>query len=270
MKKNLKLKNFYDRVYIKGEDTHFSSFVTKKRPFEEIDQVLEEISWKNKKVLEVGCGTGKFAYNAAKKGAVVLAIDFSDEAIKSAKKKYFLPNLKFEQKNVSEIKDSFDVIVSIGTLEHMDYPLKTLKFLKKHIKLNGKIIITSPNWINPRGYLLLTLWYLFKAPITLVDLHYQTPMDFIRYAKKLDMQLNWKTIDRSSAHGEDMIKDLIRRLPKVLSDSKLSVETKRINELIRWLKENVVPLDNSLPQSGAVGVYVFSQKKILSKRVTKK
>ncbi len=162
--------------------------------------------------------------------------------------------------DVNKIKDKFDVIVSMGTLEHMDNPLQTLKLFKKHLNPNGKIIVTSPNWTNPRGYVLMTLWHLFNAPITLADLHYQTPIDFIKYSNNLKMKLQWRTIDTSWAHGDILIQDFKKRLPNVLRDAKLPNNPKNIKNLINWLKNNVLPLTNSLPQSGATGLYVFSRK----------
>jgi len=80
--------------------------------------------------------------------------------------------------DVRKIVEKFDRIVSHGTLEHMDDPLSTLRFFKSHLNPKGQIIITTPNWTNLRGHILMTLWYLFNAPITLADLHYFTPRDF--------------------------------------------------------------------------------------------
>ena len=55
---------------------------------------LKELSWKNKKVLDVGCGTGLFAHSVAKAGAKnVLGIDFSLEAINLAKETHKHKNL---------------------------------------------------------------------------------------------------------------------------------------------------------------------------------
>ncbi len=257
MKQNKKLKHFYDKVYLKGEKKHFTPFLVS-TPTSEVTEVLKQISWKSKKVLEVGCGTGFFAYNVAKKDSKVLGIDYSVEAIKIAKSQYFHQNLEFKNMDVSKIKEKFDVIVSIGTLEHMDDPLKTLKLFKRHLNSNGCIIITSPNWTNPRGYMLLTLWYLFKAPITLADLHYFTPIDFQNFAKKLKMKMTWKTFDRSWSHGDVLIQDFKRRIPNVLHDAQLPNNKKRIDSFIKWIKINIVSLNNDLPQSGAIGLYVFS------------
>ena len=262
MKENNSLKTFYDKVYRKGEEKHFTNFVTTGTPSSESEETLKEINWKNKSVLDVGCGTGDFSFHAAKKGGIVTGIDFSSEAIKIAKEKYSHKNLNFKKIDAEKgLSGNYDVIVSLGTLEHTTKPFQMLKIFKKHLKPNGKIIITSPNWTNPRGYLLMTLYYLFDAPITLADLHYLTPIDFMNWAQKLDMNLKWRTINKSWAHGDILLKDLKRRLPNVISDAHLPVKKKQINQLIKWLDNKVLPLDNSLYHSGATGLYVFKKKK---------
>ena len=258
---NKKLSKFYDKVYLKGEKKHYTKFVIEGTPTSEAEEVIKQLNWKNKKVLEVGCGTGRFCYLIAKKGADVLGIDFSTKGIDIAKKTYQLSNLSFKTLDVAEIVGQYDVIVSIGTLEHMDNPLKTLRLLRTHLKPDGKIIITSPNWANVRGYVLITLQCLFRAPITLADLHYLTPVDFISWARKMNMNLKWKTFDRSWGHGELMLKDFERRIPRVLHDAKLPNYSENVNKLLKWLKQNVVSLDNSSEHSGAIGMYVFSIKK---------
>ena len=258
LQQNKKLKQFYDKVYLKGEKKHFTSKDSRSRL--EATEVLKQISWKSKKVLDVGCGTGFFAYTVAKKGSNVLGIDYSVDAIEIAKSQYSNPNLEFKNIDVSKIKEKFDVIVSNGTFEHMDDPLKTLKLFKQHLNPKGCIIITSPNWTNPRGYILLTLWYLFKAPITLADLHYFTPIDFQNFAKKLGMKLTWKTFDRSWSHGDILISDFKKRLPNVLRDARLPSNEKQIDSFVHWIKTNIVSLNNDLPHSGATGLYLFSFK----------
>jgi len=261
MNNNSNLKSFYNKVYKKGEEKHFTSFVTKGTPTDEIKEIIKELNWKNKLILDVGCGTGLFAHKVSKLGPKqVLGIDFSKEAIDIAKKTHKNHNLQYQVLDVKKIKSKYDVIVSLGTLEHMDNPLKTLKILKKHLTKNGKIIVTSPNWTNPRGYILMTLWYLFNAPITLADLHYQTPVDFQEYAKKLNMNLKWKTFDRNWGHGNMLISDFEKRLPNVIKDVKLKVTSIQIQNFIKWIKTNVVSFNNDLLHSGAIGLYIFSIK----------
>jgi 2-polyprenyl-3-methyl-5-hydroxy-6-metoxy-1,4-benzoquinol methylase len=261
MKKNQNLKLFYNQIYRKGEEKHFTSFVIESKPTSEIKEVLKQVSWKSKKVLDVGCGTGLFALHAAKKGASVLGIDFSNEAIDIAKKRRIHPKLNFQNIDAKNITEKYDIIVSIGTLEHMDNPLLILKLLKKHLNPNGHIIVTSPNWTNPRGYMLLTLWFLFEAPITLADLHHLTPIDFENFAKKLNMQIAWRTFDKSWAHGTKLIEDFKRRIPNVLHEAKLPNNVNNIQNYLKWIEQHIVSLNHDLPHSGALAIYDFSVKR---------
>ena len=152
------------------------------------------------------------------------------------------------------------MIISVGTLEHQDNPFDTLKLFKKHLASKGKIIITCPNWTNPRGYILMTLFHLFDAPITLADLHFFTPRNFEEWAENLKMELKWKTFDKSWGHGEKMIKDLKKRLPKVMNDANIKNHSKNIQNLISWLNDKVLPLENENKISGASAIYIFSKK----------
>ena len=264
MKKNnnKKLKKIYNDIFKKGYENVYTSFLVRGSRTMEIDEVLKQISWKGKKVIDVGCGTGEFAYEAAKKGALVKGIDFSSEAIKKAKKFYQHKNLEYICAEATDIKGKFDVIVSIGTIEHLDNPLEMLLKFKKHLNPKGKIITTTPNWSNPRGYILLPLFYLFNAPITLADLHYFTPIDIINFSKKLKLKIKWYTFDYSWSCGQVLLSDLERRLPNVLKDAKLPTKKRNIDQFIKWIKDHIVPFEKefkSLPNGGALAIYIFSK-----------
>ena len=260
MRKNKELETFYQSVYLKGEKKHFTPFVTKGITSTEAKEVIKEMKWKGKRVLDVGCGTGNFAREIAKKDAkYVLGIDYADEAIKIAKKTNKRKNLKFKKLDVIKLDEKFDIIVSIGTIEHMDNPIKIIKKLKSCLNKNGKIILTTPNWTNPRGYVLMTLYFLFNAPITLADLHYLTPNEHLKMAKKVNMKLKWRTIEASWGNGKIMIKDFEKRIPNIMKDMDKKIDKKRIKIFLKWLKNNVSDMDNSLPQNGAIGLYVYSK-----------
>lgn len=263
MPKNKDLKKFYDSVYKKGERKHYTPlllFGDKVPPAKA--EVLREISWKGKIVLDAGCGTGELAGLIAKKGAKrVVGVDYSKDAIVAAKTSWQNSNLEFFQKDLNDIKEKFDVVVSLGTLEHLDEPLEALKKLKNLVKPKGSLIITCPNWTNPRGYILQTLRHLFDAKITLADIHYFSPLDFTNFAKKLNMKLTWRTIDHSWAHGEKLVKDFTRRLPNVLlKDKRFKTDPVRITGFVSWIENTVVPIESKKPHSGAVGLYHLRNK----------
>ena len=253
--KNENLSEFYNSVYKKGEESHYSRY--RIGASSEFDEIIGAVDWKNKKVLDVGCGTGLFDHLIAERGAEVLAIDYSENAIEVAKKNYQLPNLNFSVGEASTVEGMYDVIVSLGTLEHMDNPLEILKIFKKHLKPNGTILITCPNWLNPRGYMLMFLKFIFDAPITLADLHYLTVADFETWSKELGMKLTWKTFDHSWAHGEILISDLKRRLPNVFRDARMDIKEENINSLLGWLKDKALVVDQTAHYSGAMALYIL-------------
>ena len=262
MKKNADLISFYDNVYRKGENKHYTKLLFKTKTKLPIDEheVLHALNWENKTVLDVGCGTGLMADVIAKAGAKrVVAIDFSPDAIKTAQEAHKHPNLLYKVENVKKHKDLYDIVISLGTLEHMDKPFEILKLLKKHLNPGGTILITSPNWSNPRGHILQTLRFLFNAPITLADLHYLTPIEFENWAKKLNMKLSWKTFDFEWAQGEKLIKDFTRRLPNVLRDMGVKNKEKDVANFIKWIKDHVLTLRHDDAWSGATGLYIFKR-----------
>lgn len=257
--RNKDLKKIYNKIYKKGEKRHFSSLIFSgdKVPPAKLE-VLREITWKDKTVLDAGCGTGELAYLIAREGAKkVLGIDYSKEAIALAKKTHRYHGLSFENADLKKVRGKFDIVVSLGTLEHLDKPFEALKKLAGLLTPRGSLIVTCPNWINPRGYILMTLWFLFRAKITLADIHYLTPVEFEEWASRLKLTLSWRTVEQEWGHGEKMIRDFERRLPNVARDSKLPTDRKKIAEFILWFSKHVVPLEKNNDFSGAVGLYHF-------------
>lgn len=257
MTSNKDLAPFYNRVYKKGEGRHYTSLLLSghKAPLAKTE-ALKEILWKGKTALDAGCGTGQMAYLIARRGAKdVLGIDYSQEAIAAAQKKYRLPNLSFRRADIADLGGKYDAIVMLGTIEHLDRPLAVLRRLKRILAPGGSLIVTCPNWTNPRGYILMTLFHLFGAPVTLADQHYLTPVEFDKWARSLKMKLTWKTVDQDWAHGEKCLRDFARRLPNVLRDSHLSPSPAGVDNFLRWLSEHMVAFEKNTRHGGAVGFY---------------
>ena len=256
MKKNSDLKKIYNKAYRKGEKKHYTRLLLSKGKLTNDKRaVLDLISWKGKKVLDVGCGTGEMASLIAKKGATVVGIDYSPEAIALALSAHRHTNLEFRVADLKQIKEKYDVIISLGTLEHTDNPFVTLRSLATHVKKGGSLILTCPNWLNPRGYILQTLWHLFRAKITLADIHYLTPLEFEQWAKKLRMRLSWKTVDHDWAHGSGLVVDFKRRIPNVLRDSDLPSKKEYIDGFIQWIETHISVIEQDTPFGGVTGVY---------------
>lgn len=249
---NKNLKKFYDCVYSTGEHKHYSKNLLGKGIPLQVSEVLKEISWKGKSVLDIGCGTGLFSYLVKQSGANrVVAVDYSKEAIIKAKEKYGNCGIEFYCRDFKKMNDKFDVVTALGFLEHTASPFRVLKKLKSLLNPGGSLIIVCPNWANIRGYVLLTLFYLFEAPITLADRHYLTPLEFKDWVHKLRMNLSFRTFDHSWGGGNKMIRDFKRRLPRVLPGNK------NIDKFISWLEKHNSSIKDCIGQDGAVALYHF-------------
>ncbi|MDQ6652181.1 MAG: methyltransferase domain-containing protein [Acidobacteriota bacterium] len=100
--------------------------------------------FRGKKVLDAGCGNGRFAFHAARCGAEVWAIDLGP-AVEVARR-----NCESE-KNVQVVQadlhnppfdlESFDFIYSIGVLHHLPEPETAFQNLIRFLKPGGEIQI---------------------------------------------------------------------------------------------------------------------------------
>jgi len=122
-------------------------------------EFLNNMDLYGKKILEIGCGYGSLSIYVAKRGMKVTGIDISSEAIKISKRNALLNRQKviFKQANGEKLpfKDKvFDVVVCCETLEHIPNHKKAIDEIIRVTKDSGKIIITIPNSLNPRGFYL--------------------------------------------------------------------------------------------------------------------
>ncbi len=105
---------------------------------------------KNKKVLDIACGTGYGSEIIYKEGGAVevWGIDIDNDTIKNNKIKYSsLKQIKFlvgSCLNIPAEDNFFDVSISIETLEHINQPEIFLAELKRVTKPEGFIIISTP------------------------------------------------------------------------------------------------------------------------------
>lgn len=263
IQKNSSLVPIYNEIYKKGERVHYAKYINEKGkiPLEE-QMVLNATNFKGKHVLDAGCGSGVMVEAILDKGAKsVVGVDYSKEAIDRAKIEHPDKRLQFVCEDILKHTGKYDVIVSLGTLEHMDNPYQVLKQFKKQLKPGGKIILTCPNWTNPRGYMLLTLKYLFNARITLADINHLTPLEFIAWSKKLNMKLGWETFDSDWSQGDKLVKDFKKRIPNVLRDMGIVNKDEEIDKFLLWIKTHIVPTEKETKYNGALGIYIFSSLK---------
>lgn len=110
--------------------------------------VVNQIDLGNKVVLDIASGEGYGSNILSNNAQEVIGVDVSAEAISHAKNKYTSENLKFIQGDATNIplpNNSIDVIVSFETIEHHDKHHEMLNEIKRVLKIDGTLIISSPD-----------------------------------------------------------------------------------------------------------------------------
>lgn len=104
---------------------------------------------KGKKVLDIACGEGYGSSMIARSAHSVIGVDISHEAVEHASKTYAnQSNLRFLCNSASSVDlpdASFDVVVSFETIEHLTEQQEMLAELRRVLKPDGVLIMSSPN-----------------------------------------------------------------------------------------------------------------------------
>ena len=246
--KNKDLEKKYDRVFKGGANNFFTSDY-----FEEAITIAGYYDWKNKRVLDIGCGEGRLASMIAGASASeVIGIDYSKEAIENAKSKFNLPNLSFIKDDYKNINGTFDVVTMEGVMEHFDDPWKELKNILDLVSHNGCLITSSPSFLNPRGYIWMTLVKLFNIQMSLTDLHFICPFEMKDFCRNNNCTLDYKPVYQDWGAGQMMLTDFNKRLRNALKDS--SIDDSGVDDLLSWLNQ-ASPYFEQTNHSGAVTVY---------------
>lgn len=136
------------RLYVGTEKPTDSYFNNRYRAGKSTFKYLSKhMDISNKRILEVGCGSGAILKYLHDHGAVVTGIDLSREYLKYGKERY---GLDLSNTNLFELPDNkeFDLIIYSDVLEHIIDPHKHLEKIKRLLKPNGLLYIKVPSTKN--------------------------------------------------------------------------------------------------------------------------
>jgi SAM-dependent methyltransferase len=103
---------------------------------------------RNKRVVEIGCGTGYGSAEIANTAQSVTAIDVAPDAVAYAATHYDRPNLRFlcaSGTNLPLAEDSADLILAFEIIEHLDDWMALLSEAQRVLNPFGQFVVSTPN-----------------------------------------------------------------------------------------------------------------------------
>lgn len=146
---NKGIKTYAEWQYEKGEET--VKFY--------LEKVTKEEMFKDKVVLDIGCGAGgKTLFYASQGATKVYGIDiverYKEEADALAREKGLEDKFEFILGDAAQLPfegNFFDTIIMNDAMEHVDEPLKVLKECYRALKPRGRLYVNFPPYYHPFG-----------------------------------------------------------------------------------------------------------------------
>ena len=115
--------------------------------------LLNDTIKKGDRVLDIGCGIGKWVLYLLENGVDCIGVDSSEIAVEKAKqiiRDYTQETIIFKNQatDLPFERNQFDAIISFGLLEHFPNHEDVLKYWTEFLRPGGKIIISVPNGLR--------------------------------------------------------------------------------------------------------------------------
>lgn len=117
-----------------------------KNPDQRVLPVLRMLE--GKEILDVGCANGAISKQIANMNFKVHGIDVLESSIRIAKEFNSTPNTSFEVRDLMKNhfeENSFDCVIFLETIEHVENPAQYLKEFHRILRPNGCVILSTPN-----------------------------------------------------------------------------------------------------------------------------
>lgn len=152
------MKPWYEELFENYAETYDTEEFAK-GTIGECDFIEKEIHHdKTKKILDIGCGTGRHSMELAKRGYSVTGIDLSEAQLQRARQKASMQSLKIDfQKHDARIPhflNGFDLVIMLceggfPLMETDEMNFQILQNAANALKTNGKFIFTTLNGLFP-------------------------------------------------------------------------------------------------------------------------
>ena len=126
-------------------------------------KLIDSLSTKSKRLLDVGCGTGDFICLANNKGWTVAGLEPNEQARNIAKSKN--GDVVFDATEWENLSDQkYDIISLWHVLEHLPDPTEALKKYFEILAEDGYLILAVPNFKSFDASYYKSYWAAFDVP----------------------------------------------------------------------------------------------------------
>ncbi len=203
--------------------------------------------FKNKTVLDIGCGAGgKTVYYASKGVKKIIGVEilgkYREEAEELARKYGVEDKFEFVCADASETpfdEGTFDTIIMNDAMEHVGQPEKVLEECYRILKNNGRLYLNFPPYNHPYGAHLSDAmgmpWvHVFFSEKTLIATYKELVKDLPDGKDRIEFRISKRS--DGTEYFSYINKMTIKRADKILNDSKFHIEYYSEEPLRNFLK----------------------------------
>ncbi len=198
------------------------------------------------RMLEIGCASGSFLHEMARKGWLVQGIEFSESAASSARSLGY-PVTTGQLESVADFAEPFDLVVGWMVIEHLHRPVEALTKLYDWTRPGGWLAIAVPNAGSAEFCLFKSNWYALHLP---AHLSHFTPESI----EKLLGSAGWSV---EKIHHQRILSNLILSfnywVAERFPDSSFSKMMGWVAKQQRYLNLALYPLSYALSFFGQTG-----------------
>ena len=128
-----------------------------------LEKFIPYSKFSGKNILEIGCGSGLLSSHIAKAGGNLFAVDITNKAVETTKKRFDLEGLKgsIQQMDAEKLtfeKESMDYVISWGVIHHSGNMEAIIDQIHKVLKPGGKAFLMVYNRHSIRFQIYCKFW----------------------------------------------------------------------------------------------------------------